>query len=91
MNFTYLWRIMRLIVFFLIAGLVQLSAAGMAQTITLKAKNQPLREVIKSIRQQTDYTIFGSGNLLKDTHPINVDVKNMPILEFLDLILKNNL
>lgn len=80
---------MRLIVFFLIAGLVQLSAAGMAQTITLKAKNQPLREVIKSIRQQTDYTIFGSGNLLKDTHPINVDVKNMPILEFLDLILKN--
>lgn len=89
MNFIYLWRIMRLIVLFLIVGFMQLSAAGLAQTITLKAVNMPLKEVFKTIRQQTDFTVFGSGTLLRDANPVNVDVRNMPILNFLELVFKD--
>lgn len=89
MNFIYLWRIMRLIVLFLITSFMHLNAASLAQTVTLKAVNLPLKEVLKTIRQQTDYTVFGSGALLSDANPVNVDVKNMPIMKFLDIIFED--
>ncbi|MBL1409184.1 SusC/RagA family TonB-linked outer membrane protein [Sphingobacterium faecale] len=75
---------MRLIVFFLVTGILHTYATGNAQTITGRFKNSSLQHVLSEIRKQTDYTVFGAGSILKDAHPITIDVENMPIIRFLD-------
>jgi TonB-linked SusC/RagA family outer membrane protein len=65
---------MKLTTFLLIIALVQASAKGFSQ-ITIKAKNAPLEQVLKSIRLQTGYTfIYESDALQKKI--VSVDVNN---------------
>lgn len=88
MNKLYLWRVMRLLILFLLAGFLHVAASGSAQTVTLKAKGISFEEAIRSIRQQTDYEISVNIDHLKGTKPVTVAAENMPIADFLDLILK---
>ncbi|WP_028296500.1 SusC/RagA family TonB-linked outer membrane protein [Olivibacter sitiensis] len=80
---------MRLLILFLLAGFLHVSAAGNAQTITLKGKKLPLEAVLQAIRQQTDYTVFGAGSILVGTHPVTVDARQMPLADFLNTIFRD--
>lgn len=86
MNKYYLSRVMKIIMFLLIAGFTTVSAASYSQQITLKGKNIPFSAVIDAIRKQSGYTVFGTKKLLESTKPITIDVKNMPLQEFLEKV-----
>jgi TonB-dependent starch-binding outer membrane protein SusC len=79
---------MKLTVFLIIIGL-HVSAAGISQTITYSAKNVSLEKVFKAIKKQTGYFVVFDKKTLENTATINIDAKNFPVQEFMQLVLKD--
>src|SRR5690606_12269955 len=86
MNYIYLIRVMKIIVFFLIAGFMTVSASSYSQRITMKGNNIPFERVVEMIREQTGYSVFTSKRLLRDAKNIHIDVVDLPLEEFLERI-----
>ncbi|MBE5321181.1 SusC/RagA family TonB-linked outer membrane protein [Pedobacter sp. MR2016-19] len=80
--------IMKLITLILITAIVQVSASSHAQRITLTAKNLPLIKVFDQIRVQTGYDFLFTSSTLKDSAPVNVNVKNIELNDALEQIFK---
>jgi TonB-dependent SusC/RagA subfamily outer membrane receptor len=80
---------MKLTAFLLIAGFMQVSANGIAQTVTLSKKQVPLVTVFREIQKQTGYRFFYTLELLENTSKVDIDVKNAPLQETLDKCLAN--
>ncbi len=76
-------RIMRLTAIILIATMMQVSANGFGQHITLKTKGAPLSKIIKEIRTQSGFDFFYDTELIKKTKPVTISVINAPIEEVL--------
>lgn len=76
-------RIMKLTIFLLITGLLQVSAAGYAQRISLSYKNGNIEEVMRQIRKQSGYDFLYSNQELKDAKPITIKINNATIEETL--------
>lgn len=68
--------IMKLIIIILITSLMQVSAAGFAQKVTLNEKNAHLESVISKIRSQTGYDFVFDFRLLESARKVNLNVKN---------------
>jgi len=86
MNKIYLSRVMKIIIFLLVAGFTTVSASSYSQQITLKGKNIPFSTAINAIRKQSGYTVFGAKKVLESASPISIDVKDMPLAQFLEKI-----
>lgn len=86
MNKIYLSRVMKIIIFLLIAGFTTVSASSYSQQITLKGKNIPFSVVINAIRKQSGYTVFGAKKVIESASPITIDVKDMPLAQFMEKI-----
>jgi len=84
-----LFRVMRLLILFWVVGLLHVSAVTRSQTVTIKGQSMPLAEVFNEVRKQTGIGIYGFQSMFKDTHPVTVDVKDMPVTQFLHLVLEN--
>ncbi len=84
-----LFRVMRLLVLFWMVGLMHVSAATYSQTVTLKGKSMELAEVFNTVRKQTGFGVYGFQSMFEGTVPVTVDVKTMPIDQFLTLVLNN--
>lgn len=69
--------------------LIQVSAAGFSQTITLQGTKVPFREVLDCIRRQTGYAIAADEEILKIARPVTVTSNNVPVIEFLKTILRD--
>lgn len=89
MKIRYLTRVMKLLILFLLVGLMHVSASSFSQSITLSVKHAKLEDVIRSVRQQTGYAIYVDMAHLKGTTPISLHVVNMPLPDFLNLLLRN--
>ncbi|WP_157273870.1 SusC/RagA family TonB-linked outer membrane protein [Pedobacter sp. BAL39] len=79
----------RLVMCLLIAGLMTVSASGYAQSITLKGKNLSFSSIVEAIRKQSGYTVFGTKKVLESARPQTIDVKNMPLSQFMELVVKD--
>jgi TonB-linked SusC/RagA family outer membrane protein len=77
-------RIMKLTTFLLITGLLQVSAAGYGQKISLSYKNVGIEEVLRQIRKQSGYDFLYSNQGLKDAKPITIKIENASIEEVLN-------
>lgn len=88
-NVMAILRLMKLITLFIFAGLIQVHASALSQTITLSGNNLTLKNVLASIEKQTDYVVFGNKVLLKQAKPITVSVSKMPLENFLKIIFRN--
>ncbi|MBO9153490.1 SusC/RagA family TonB-linked outer membrane protein [Chitinophaga sp. GCM10012297] len=66
-----------------------INAQSTGPVITYTAKEAQLVTVFQAIREQTGYSVFGGKQLLKETQPVTCAVRNMPLTEFLDLVLRN--
>lgn len=77
------------IFFLLTLVFVSLYAPVLAQTITLTGKDIPLRQVITEIKKQTGYEVLTTKQLLATTKPASLNVYNMPLRDFLDLLFKD--
>ena len=80
---------MRVLVLFLLVGLIHVSAATYSQSVTLRAVQWPLADVIQTIRQQTGYAVYVNLAHLKGAKPVSIDAKDMPLEKFLAAILRD--
>lgn len=83
---TLLPRIRTAILFslFLLIGIL-----AEAQTITVNAKNMPLRQLFEEVKKQTGYTVFGRKELFQQANKVTASVQQMPLTSFLELIMKD--
>ena len=77
-------RIMRLLMFFMLAGFLQVSASGTSQTVTLSVKKAPAEKVFKTIEQQTGYTFIIFWKDLEKMAPVTLKLNNAPLKDALD-------
>ncbi|WP_165503589.1 SusC/RagA family TonB-linked outer membrane protein [Pedobacter hiemivivus] len=81
--------IMRLTTVILISSLMQVSAIGFAQKITLSKTNVPLTQIINEIRNQSKYDFFYSNELLRKANPVTIHVKEASLEEVLAICFRN--
>ncbi len=79
---------MRLTSVFLLATLMQVSAAGFAQKISLSEKNASITQIFSKIKNQSGFDFVADANLLRSIQPINIRVKNLDLPEVLEIISK---
>ena len=83
------WLGMKLTAILLLVSVLQVSAGGFAQTITLHMKNAPLEKVLTEIKKQSGYyVIYGKGQMEK-AHPVNVDITGGTLENALFIIFNN--
>src|SRR5690606_26062854 len=78
---------MKLAVFITLVTVFQAAAGGFAQTITLKAKNMSLVEVMRSVQKQSGHPFFLTGKDLANLK-VNVSIQNLSLDEAMDELLK---
>jgi TonB-linked SusC/RagA family outer membrane protein len=64
-------------------------AGGHSQTITISARNAPLEKIFTEIKKQTGYEFVYRWELLQNTRPVDLDVKNASVKQVLDICLKD--
>lgn len=87
--FRKLLLIMRLTTVILIASLLQVSASGLAQKISLSKSNASLKSVLNEITKQSGFVFLYSDNLMKKAIPVDVKVNEKNIKEVLDVIFRD--
>jgi TonB-linked SusC/RagA family outer membrane protein len=85
-----IWLVMKLTVFIYFITCLQLSAKGIAQTVTLSQHDISLQKLFREIKKQTGYQFFYKDELLSNAKKINqIDVQNASIKDVLDNIFKD--
>ncbi|MGN6510977.1 MAG: SusC/RagA family TonB-linked outer membrane protein, partial [Chitinophaga sp.] len=80
---------MKLTAILMVAAIFQASASGHAQTVTLSAETIPLKTVFAAIKAQTGYVVFSNASTINENQRITLSVKDMPLGELMDLVLKD--
>jgi TonB-linked SusC/RagA family outer membrane protein len=81
--------VMKLTAVLLLAGFLQVSAAGFSQTVTLSKEKIPLQKLFRELKKQTGYTFFYNARLMQMAHPVTITVKNASLKEVLDQVFAN--
>ncbi|WP_245999731.1 SusC/RagA family TonB-linked outer membrane protein [Paraflavitalea soli] len=79
---------MRLTVFLLTTVLVHAHATGLSQSVTISGKELTLKQVFAAIEKQTGYVVFSKKGTLLETKPVTFAVQDMPLRDFLNIVLK---
>jgi len=82
-------KAMRLTFFFLTAAFLQLSAKGVAQTVTYSGKNVKLEKVFTEIKKQTGFVFFYSSQDIKFSRQVTITFNNTPVEESIKQIMAN--
>ena len=85
-GFTQMLLVMKLLIVLLTTTFLQVRATGVAQSITLSGRNLDIKEVFSAIKKQTGYVAFSKKGLLSDSRPVSISVHDMPLVDFLELI-----
>ena len=80
-------RIMKVLPILLLGAF--LSASGNSQTVTVVRKNITLMEAFNEIEKQTGYVVFANKKDLSGKAKLSVKAQNMPLQDFLNLIMKD--
>lgn len=86
---TKMLRIMRLTSVLLLAICLHVSASTFSQSITYSGKGVPMEKLFAAIKKQTGFVVWGKSDLLKQAAAISVNVRDMPLLTFLDMVMKD--
>lgn len=81
--------IMKLTILFVALSLFTAHANTYSQTITFTGNNVSLTKILNSVEKQTGYSFLINKSLLNETTPVSLSVKNMPVIEFLDLVFRD--
>jgi len=76
--------VMKITTLLLFVGLMQVSAAGLAQKLTLVKNPVTLRQLFLEINKQTTYNVIWSADEVNGDIKINAQFKDTPLLEVLD-------
>jgi TonB-linked SusC/RagA family outer membrane protein len=80
---------MRLTTVILIATLMQVSAAGFAQKISMSKSNASLKAVLREIKSQSGYNFVYRDKVLADAKPVNINVNQVEVEEVLKQIFED--
>ena len=82
----------RVTVFFVLLGLLQVSASVYSQqtNLVLKLENTNLEQVLKKIEEQSKFYFLYRSDLLKEIPPVSIQVNNAKLEDILDKILVPN-
>lgn len=80
---------MKITAFVILISIMQVSAAAIAQKVTIKKTNAPLKEVLDEIRKQSGYGFIFDANFVKHLKPVTVNLKGSTVEEALDNCLKD--
>lgn len=85
-----LFLMMRLTFFFLLLGLMQVSATAWSQqtNLSLKMGNAKVEDVLKAIEEQSNYYFLYRSDMLKTIPAVSVDLSNAKVEQILDKVLK---
>jgi TonB-dependent starch-binding outer membrane protein SusC len=86
---TKTMRVMQLTAIMLTVCTMTVAAKSISQSITYSGKDVPMNKVFKEVERQTNFFVLYNKKLLDREAKITVDASNMPIADFLSLILKN--
>lgn len=81
--------IMRIATVIIFSVLMQVSANGMAQRLTLNQKGATLKQIFIEINKQTGYNILWSTKEIKNDQRQNVNFNNTSLVDVLDMALKD--
>lgn len=81
-------RTMKLTLLFIFAAFM-VQASGNAQSVTLSGKDLSFQKIFSEIKKQTGYLAFGNTELIESNKKLSVNVRNMPLRQFLDQVLKD--
>jgi TonB-linked SusC/RagA family outer membrane protein len=81
-------KLMNLTAVLLLAGCLQLSAAGFSQNVTISERNVRLEKIFKEIKKQTGYTFFYNANVLKHARNVSIHAKGEPFQHVLEQCLR---
>jgi len=84
-----LFLVMRITTILLLAGSLQISAAGFAQKISISGKDIPLKVVFKTIEKQTGYVFAYDDEVLVEAKNISIHAVNLTVKEVLDECLRD--
>jgi len=79
---------MRLTTVLLLASLLQVSAAGYAQLITLERHNVPLESILREIRAQSGYDFYYNGKTVSPELKASISARNAELGTALEQALK---
>ncbi|MES1249203.1 MAG: carboxypeptidase-like regulatory domain-containing protein, partial [Chitinophaga rupis] len=80
---------MRITVAIMLITALHVSATGVGQTVSYSGRKVKLEAVFTAIEQQTGYGFFYKLPDLRDTKPVTVDLKDVPIEEALEKVLRH--
>lgn len=79
---------MKLTALCLLAAVLQVSATGISQQVTLTAKQQSVKQIFKEIRKQTGYVFFYKVTDVENCKPVTVAWKQTPLVTALNEVFK---
>lgn len=74
-----LWLIMRLTTILIFTTLIQVSAAGLAQNVTLKHQQVSLEKIFREIHRQTGYDFIYNSNIITKKQPVSIFADDEPL------------
>jgi len=80
---------MKLTFLLMTAAFLHVQATGWTQSVTLSGKNLNMKQVFAAIKKQTGYVVFSKKGLLDEARPVSFSVHDMPLVDFLDLTMKD--
>jgi TonB-dependent starch-binding outer membrane protein SusC len=83
------WKVMRLIAIFLFAASMQVCANGYTQNVSLQERNAKLEDLFQVLKKQTGLPVLYTRSMLKDSKRVTVNLKNVPLQQALNEILKD--
>jgi TonB-dependent starch-binding outer membrane protein SusC len=81
--------VMKLTLILLTATLCAAANESVSQSITFSARNATPQEIIAVVEQQAKYVFFYDKKILKDAKKISIEVKDMPVQNFLTIAFGN--
>lgn len=85
--FSKLVMIMKLIIPLILVAVLHVSGATYGQKVTISKKKAALTDVFKAISEQTGREFLASPALLEKAQPVDINVKDQEISEFLPALL----
>src|SRR5688500_17930881 len=81
---------MKLTAALLLLCFLHVSAAGLAQTVSIERKEAKLSEILTEIHKQTGYNILFNDKIIAAVPSISMSAKNMKLTDLLDKLLIPN-
>ena len=82
-RFSKLLLIMKIVILLTVVACLQTSAAVYSQGITIKANNEPFKQVMQNISKQSGYSVFTDTRILDKARNVTLNVEKVTLDEVL--------